>query len=242
MDDRNYELYIDVYTPETIPLGRLSEYMARFAELLGSESQVHLDAVAPGSLGVRASVEETAAPKVRGRMEELRFGKGPKTALAAIQAIDDLLAADGAVGKISRSGATLIAFPGRHRHVEGLVGPVEQAGTLDGEIIQIGGRDETINVHLKSGGEVVTCVTSKAVARSLAKHIFGGPVRVRGTGAWARKESGGWELKRFSIVDFAALDETPLSRLFPGLREQLRPPENGRQNPADLVVELRGEE
>ncbi len=242
MGDTHYELYIDAYTPETIPLARLSEYLAGFAGLLGNESHVHFEAVAAGSLRLLASVDPIAEPKVRGRMDEIRFGKGPKPALAAFQTIDDLLAADGAIGRISRGGSPVVEFPGRHRHVDELVGPVEQAGSLDGEIIQIGGRDETVNVHLKSGGDVVRCVTSKPVAKALAKHIFGGPVRVRGTGTWARRESGGWEIKRFVIADFDVLDETPLSRLFSGLRDQLTPPANGRQNPAAMVGELRAED
>jgi hypothetical protein len=242
MDERIYELYIDVYTPETIPLGRLSEYLGRFSELLGNDGQVHLESVAPGSVRLRAIVEEVAEPKVRGRVDEVRFGKGPKAALVASQAIDELLATDNAVGHISRGGAELIVFPGRQRSVEGLIGPVEQAGTLDGEVIQIGGKDESINVHLKCGGEILKCVTTKAVARRLASHIFGSPVRVAGKGIWARRASGGWELKRFSITEFATLDETPLSQLFEGLRDRLAPPEAGRENPALLVSQLRGED
>ena len=55
------------------------------------------------------------------------------------------------MGRIIRGTARLIEFPGRTRHVEEKLGPIEQPGTLDGEVIQIGGRDETINVHLRAG-------------------------------------------------------------------------------------------
>jgi hypothetical protein len=121
------------------------------------------------------------------------------------------------------------------------VGPVEQPGTLDGEIIQVGGRDETINVHLKAGEQIHFCFTSKSVARQLASHIFGSPVRVRGQGTWARTESGAWMLKRFEIVGFTPLDETPLSKLFDGLRARLTPPDGGRMNPVELMRLLREE-
>jgi hypothetical protein len=38
-------------------------------------------------------------------------------------------------------------------------------------------------------------------------------------------ESGAWILKKFEIADFEALDETPLSKIFDGLRARLVPPE-----------------
>jgi hypothetical protein len=96
-------------------------------------------------------------------------------------------------------------------------------------------------VHLKAGDQIHFCVTSKAVARRLAQHIFGGPGRVHGKGTWARMESGAWILKRFEIADFEPLDETSLSRLFEGLRGRLVPPANGRTNPVELMRQLRDE-
>jgi len=94
---------------------------------------------------------------------------------------------------------------------------------------------------LKSGDQIHFCVTSKAVARRLAQHIFGSVLRVHGKGSWARMESGAWILKKFEIADFEALDETPLSKLFEGMRTRLVPPEGGRMNPVDLMRQLREE-
>ncbi len=135
----------------------------------------------------------------------------------------------------------MIEFPGKTRHVEAKLGPIEQAGTIDGEVIQIGGRDETINVHLKAGDQIFICVTSKPIARILAPHIFGSTIRVRGSGTWARLQSGAWLLKRFEIAAFEPLDQTPLSKVFGGLRARLIPPEVGRINPVDLMRQLRQE-
>jgi hypothetical protein len=237
-----YELYIDFFTPETIPMARLAEYMASFADLLGHREHVHFGELKPGSLSVAARVDEIAQRKVDKRVDEVRYGGGPLPAQKALRDIDDKLAEDNALGRIVRGKAKLIEFPGRTRHVEEKLGPVEQPGTLDGEVIQIGGRDETINIHLKSGGQYLPpCVTSKAIARRLAPHLFGAPIRVRGMGTWARMESGTWVLKKFEIVDFETLDETPLSKLFDGLRARLAPPEGGRMNPVDLMRQLREE-
>jgi hypothetical protein len=237
-----YELYIDAFTPETIPMARLADYMASFAELLGYGEHVHFGKLKPGSLSVAARVDEIARRKVDKRVDEVRYGGGPQPAQKALRDLDDKLAEDNAVGRIVRGKTKLIEFPGRTRHVEEKLGPVEQPGTLDGEVIQIGGRDETINIHLKAGGQYLSpCVTSKAIARRLAHHLFGAPVRVRGTGTWARMESGTWVLKKFEIVDFETLDETPLSKLFDGLCARMAPPEGGRMNPVDLMRRLREE-
>ncbi len=237
-----YELYIDAFTPDTIPMARLAEYMASFAELLGHSDHVHFGRLNPGSLSVAARVDEIAQRKVEKRVDEVRYEGGPQSALKARRDLDDKLAEDNAIGRVIRGKVKLIEFPGRTRRVEQKLGPVQQAGTLDGEVIQIGGRDDTINIHLKAGGQYLPpCVTSKAIARRLAEHIFGGPIRVCGTGTWARMESGTWVLKKFEITDFAVLDETPLSRLFGDLRARMTPPDGGRLNPVDLMRQLREE-
>jgi hypothetical protein len=214
--------------------------MASFAELLGHSEHVHFGKLKAGSLSVVARVDEIAGRKVEKRVDEVRRGDEPR-ARKVFREIDDKLAEDNAVGRIIRGNARLIEFPGRTRHVEESLGPIAQAGTLDGEVIQIGGRDETINVHLKAGQQIHFCVTSKAIARRLAPHIFSSAIRVRGFGAWARLESGAWILKRFEIADFEPLDQTPLSKVFEGLRARLAPPEGGRMNPVDLMRQLREE-
>jgi hypothetical protein len=188
--DDTYEFYIDAFTPASIPMSRLAEYMAGLALLL-------------------SRIESIAENKVH-RLDEVRFGTAPKAAKDAFRQIDEKLAADNAVG-------------------------------LDGEVIQAGGRDETIDIHIKAGDHIHRCITTKAIARQLAQHIFGAPVRVGGTGTWSRAESGRWKLHRFDIESFQTLDDTPLSKLFEGLRARLTPLESGRLNPAEIVRQLREE-
>ncbi len=69
-----YELYIDSFTPETIPMARLAEYMASFAELLGHCDHVHFGKLKPGSLSIAALVDGIAQRKVDKRLDEVRFG------------------------------------------------------------------------------------------------------------------------------------------------------------------------
>lgn len=237
-----YELYVDAFRPETIPMCRLAEYMAGFAELLGNGEHVRFDKLKAGSLALAARVNDVAVRKVDRRIDEVRYGVAPQTALKAFREIDNMLAEDHAIGHVRHGRVKLIEFPGRTRPVEERIGPVQQTSMIDGEVIQIGGRDETINVHIKTGDQVVTCITTKETARRLAAHLFAGTVRVHGQGAWARLGSGAWELKKFTISDFAPLDETSLSKLFQGLRARLVPPEGGRENPVRLMGQLRSQE
>jgi hypothetical protein len=222
-------------------MARLAEYMADFAELLGHQEHVHFEGVKPGSLSLASRVEPVAQNKVRRRVDEARYGNGPRAAVKAYQALDDRLAEDNAVGRVLHGSSKVMEFPGRTRLLERTTGPIEQAGTLDGEVIQIGGRDETINVHLKTGDDVMRCVATKAIARGLAHHIFGAPVRLSGIGMWSRSESGKWTLRSFHIRDFYTLDQTPLPALFETLRAKLAPPPQGRPNPAAFLRELREE-
>jgi hypothetical protein len=239
-DEEVYELYIeDSFTPETIPMARLAEYMASFAGLLGYPDHVHFGRLKAGSLSIAARVDSVAQRRVDKRIEEVRYGGGPESARKAFKEIDRWLAEDNAVGRILRSKAKVVEFPGRTRSVASTIGSIRQLGTLDGEVILIGGRDETINVHLKADERVYLCVTSKAIARSMTPHLFNSPIRVQGLGEWMRSESGQWTLKSFQIKSFEALDEAPLSKVFEGLRARLAPPEGGRVNPTELVRQLR---
>lgn len=240
--EESYELYIDAsFTPENIPMSRLAQYLASFAELLGHKDHVHFGKLKAGSLRVAARVDEVARPKVDRRMDEIRLGgRVSESARKALKDIDDKLAEDNATGRVQLGTFRVYEFPGRTRQDEMKLGPIIQPCTLDGEVIMIGGRDASINVHLKAGDQIHHCVTTKEIARRLAPHIFGS-IRLIGSGTWARLESGGWILKRFDIADFKTLDETPLSKLFEGLRERLTPPEGGRMNPVELMHQLREE-
>ena len=187
--DDVYELYIDAFTPATISMARLADYMRDFAEMLGHPEHVHFDKLKAGSLSLATRVDPVAQNKVAHRVEEIRYGGGPKPALRAKQSLDDRLAEDNAIGRILHRGSNVIEFAGRTRLVEKSSGPVEQADTLVGEVIQVGGRDETINIHLKIGDDVFThCITSRAVARGSPTICSGarasGPARSLGCGAF----------------------------------------------------------
>jgi hypothetical protein len=216
-----YRFHIaDSFTPETFPMERLADYLAELAKLLGEPRHVHFREVRTGSTQLIASIDDSVRIKVRDRVQAVREGGGPKDAQKAFAAIDEMLRRDNASGELSgESGAVVVPFPGRNRAELIAFGPIKQDGTLDGQIVRIGGQDDTVHVFLRDGSVVHTGLfTTPEVARRLAVHFLGATLRLRGVGTWFRAGDGTWELKKFKISDFEALDETPLLDVVRSLR------------------------
>lgn len=209
----------DSYTPRDMPMARLAEYMAEYAKLLGEPGNVHFLTLVDASVGLAATVDHVAAPKVDERVLAAGRGGGPEDALRAIIRLDEMLAADNAVGELLRDGAKIIPFQGRNRPRPITYGPITQEGSVEGEIVRIGGTDDTIHVTLRDAAVIYSgCVTNKAVARRMAQHILGPIVRAHGVGKWVRHPDGAWELKSFRIRDFDVLEETSLTEAVAKLR------------------------
>jgi hypothetical protein len=233
-----YRLKIDVFSVDSIPMSRLAEYMAELAVLLGERERVHFLRLEAGSAVLVTSVEPVAFPKVEERVSLIGHGNGPKDAMQAFKNIDNMLAKDGAVAVLIAPGeGTVIQFPGRTRPKPVRYGPFREIGTLDGRIIRIGGRDETIPVWLKDGDVEHHCnVRGEDVARRLAPYYLNGVVRLHGSGKWLREENGTWTLQQFDIADFEVLDDSPLTEVV----GKLRAIEGGEWHESDALSDVLG--
>ena len=60
-NDKERRFKNDVFTPETLPMERLAEYMLQFAKLLGEPERVHFVDVEAGSAVLRARVVKGCA-------------------------------------------------------------------------------------------------------------------------------------------------------------------------------------
>ena len=60
-----YRFKIDAYSPETIPMARLAEYMSDLAVLFGNRENVHFVQLEPGSTTLLQRIEYEAVPKVK---------------------------------------------------------------------------------------------------------------------------------------------------------------------------------
>jgi hypothetical protein len=108
---RTYRLVIDAYSPETMLMGRLAEYMADFAAILGERPAVHLVGLEPSCLVLVHKVEAEAAPKVRERIALARRGEGSADAMTGIRSLNRRLREDTGEGFSFRGSGRGFAVP-----------------------------------------------------------------------------------------------------------------------------------
>ena len=221
MDSAKFNFRITAYTPETIPMSRLAEYMGQYAALMGSDLHVHFDKLKKGSTVLCARVENEDVPKVENRLHRAGSDDAPADIVRIYNTINSYLRADNAQGSVKKEGgAQLIKFPGCKQPLPQRIGPIKEAGHLEGEIVRVGGKDRTIHALLigPDGEEYKLTTTSRDMAKELGRHLFTA-VRVNGTGTWARNEAGQWELEGFLVQDFEPLNDRTLIEALAGLRE-----------------------
>lgn len=219
--EREFRFKIDAYTPATIPMARLAEYMTHVAMLFGEPAMVHFVRIEGGSLVLVQRVDREAVPKVENRLNQVRRGDAPPEALTAYRTINNKLREDNGSAVIFRDPKTeIMRFPGREEVEQVTFGSFNQEGSLDGVVIRVGGRQELVPVHLESGDIIYSsCEANRSLAKLLAQHIFSSEIRVYGTGRWYRNEDGRWVLDRFRISSFDVLRDAPLSSVVAGLRQ-----------------------
>ena len=171
-EQREYRFVIDACSPNTPPMARLAEYMTELARLLGRPDQVHFVRLEGGSTVLVQSVEPEAAPDVRERLGSLRQDNPPDDAAKAFTALNRYLADDKATGILQESGsAEVIRFPGREEPAPLTFGAFNQTGVLDGALIRIGGRDDTVPLRTCAMATRFTCATPPARWRGVLPFI-----------------------------------------------------------------------
>jgi len=216
-----YRFLIDAYSPETIPMARLAEYLADLSTMLGEQSSVHFVRIDEGSTVSVYRIDSEAEPKIELRTKMLRSNSAEPWAQKAYGRLNKKLADDNASGKIEAliTGATIIEFPGRKGEAFGPMGPVTQTDEIDGVLIRIGGQGDPVPIHLMGhSGKLYVCETSRSKAREIARYYDGPPLRVIGNARWFRNLQGEWDLINFTIRDFVVLKDTKLADLLTEIR------------------------
>lgn len=219
-DGTEYRFKIDAYTPDTIPMARLSEYMGQLALLLGEPAAVYFLKLTKGSCVLNAKIDREAAPKVRDRVARVRVGDAPTEPMKAFDTLNRLLRDDDATGVLRDAAprGIIVRFPGRELTQEKFPS-VRQQGSIDGIIVGIRGRDATAHVILQSEGQQISgCeIKDRALAKQLAAK-YQEPVRLFGRGKWTRDADGVWQLEDFKVESYQALDDALLSKVLEELR------------------------
>jgi hypothetical protein len=216
---KTLEFSIDAFSPDTIPMSRLAEYMRELATLYGSQALVHFKGVRRGSTILDASIEEAAADAVVARLRLVHDAAAPDDLQRAYQSLNSMLWVDKAAGQIRHTtGAVVLAFPGRDTPAR-KTHRVKETGVLDGVVIRIGGKDSSIPVWLKDAdGTIHKCEANSETARELVRHYLASPLRVTGQGDWLRAEDGSWSLEKFKISGWDVLDDAPITDILNAAR------------------------
>jgi len=237
---REYEFRMDGYTPSTIPMNRLAEYMSDLASLLGEQKSVHFVRLKKGSVGIVHAIEYEAEPKVRKRIRNAQAGNDRDDETNPMRRINKRLAQDNASGVLwGPEEKRTIDFPGKKRFTQPEYGPFNQPGTIEGIPIRIGGESDPVPVHLQEPGQPHDiCYATREIARQIAPHIFTALIRVEGIARWHRDSEGKWERDRFTIQHFDVIDNLSLTEAMERLRNV---PTKIREieNPLKVLGELR---
>jgi len=243
MDDPiHYDFRIDAWKPETLPMARLAEYLAKLSILFGHKENVHFLKVRKGSAIPEIAVDYEAAPKVEARLRLVGTPDAPPELERANQEVNRMLRFDNASATLKiKHGGNILVFPGKKTPLAEEV-VVHEQGDLDGIVIRIGGKDDSVPVWIEGEGKVVyKCWAKRDMARQLAAHYLDRPVRVTGSGQWCRTPERKWELEEFQIKSFEILDDSPLEKVINDLRQVEGNQWNAMDDPQAELRKLRGD-
>lgn len=246
-DNDEYKFWIDAYSPDTIPMQRLGEYMAELGKLLANTDRVHFHRLEKGSTGVAVRVEREAAPKVRSRLESIKRAEAANDAIEAVTRLNDMLRDDNAVGELRMATdgkqKSILRFPGREIPKPQEIGPFSEPATIKAQLYRIGGRDETAHAQLlDAAGRQWNGDLTQEQAAEMAAAGGRGLYRwftVNGMARWLRTEDNQWKLVSFHIHNFKLLPETSLEEELKSIRNIPGSEWNEMADPLGYVEDLR---
>jgi hypothetical protein len=215
---QEFRFRIDAFTPQTMPLGRLAEYLAELARVLGQDHAIHLVELDSGSTVLVHKIDAEAVPKVRERAEAVRLRTAPTQAMRSYENVNRLLREDNAAASLFEDGAEILVFPGKTTDVAHFPS-VSERGELDGEVMRVGGMGDPVPILLATdkGTALSGCYAKRPIAKQLGKKLFE-PVRLFGEGRWSRTIEGRWVLNAFRIDNFQELESEGLADALTRLR------------------------
>lgn len=103
---------IPAFTPDTIPLDRLVEYLSQVAKVIGEPKDVHLNRIEASSTKPVLRVNAAVAPLARQQINAVRNGGGSSIQRAAYTRIRQMVRFDGDMPASLRDATgVLLHFP-----------------------------------------------------------------------------------------------------------------------------------
>lgn len=212
------EFEIPAYTPETMPLDRLLQYLREIGEVVGVAHEMHLVRIDPGSTRPVFKMPLPMANEAREKASLVRRGEGTVRQRLAYGRIRQMVRRDGGQpASLNDKRGLILDFP-----PEAEIGPisgVRQPTTFDGVLLRVGGAGEPTPILMQGqAGEVHAGFSApRNLAKQMAPRIFD-PVRVNGIGSWGRSVLGEWTLEKMLIQSFEGLEDESLAAVLAKLR------------------------
>jgi hypothetical protein len=185
-DPNRFQLRVTAYTPSTIPMARLAEYMQELAALMGSKSSVHYRGATKGSTILNVEVQHEDIPKVAARLRSASESNAippPDDVRKAKDALEALMRTDNARGTLSFGGERIIMFLGVDAVIAERIGPIHEATTVEGQVTRVGGTDKTLHALLLDDDGTTLRLTTRSRDKD-------------------RNEMGKWELAELHLETF----------------------------------------
>lgn len=214
-DFEELSFVIPGYTPETMPLDRLIEYLQQMAVVLGDPSNLHLVEIRKSSVNPVLHAPKATALEARDRAGRVQRGEGTRRQIDAYNRIRRMVRRDAVGTKYAGRSALLksanrviLEIPAAPEET-GVVDGLRQATSIDGQIIKVGGAGEDAALQLQAvDGRILSGFSAKRhLAKELAQLLWGPTVRLNGMGIWCRDEDGIWSLTRMHVQSFEQLEE-----------------------------------
>jgi hypothetical protein len=216
-----YIFRLKKFSPDTLPLERLGEYLLALADLIGNDVRVSFDRVNKGSAALKLQVYDEDTQIVEERLRLAPVAEIGSKSRKGFENIDSLLRKDGTSADFRPTkGATILKFPGGSAPIVQRIGPVWENGQLEGTVVSVGGKDDTKHIRLVGHDDEEYKLTTRSIelAKQLGNHLFS-TVRVTGEGKWFRNENGKWELDNFYVQNCELLENVSLIEAIAALRD-----------------------
>ncbi len=218
-----YRFTIKDVKPQELPIAELIGFLEDLAAMFADAQRwLHLVGIEEGSTNFMLTTDPAGATHLENQVRHLKSGGARKEARDGQRRVAERLGRLGTRGTLHKARGTaphtrwqpLLDVPGTRADApaaqERPIGPIRDEGTIDGQVIRVGGQQDPCSAQIKvSAGTVVPCAVSRALAVELGCHLFQ-RIRAFGTGDWLRYPGGTWEQKSFTITRFVVLDDTPL--------------------------------
>ncbi len=214
----DFALELSGTTPDELPMEKLADYLAHWANLLGVEHKPVYKGAVKGSAVLRASVAplDRVATSVR-----LGNAANDESTRSLLDAIEGLMARDGLRrAQIKNRDGRVLQVVRVTPAVPELT--VTDRAEIDGRVYRLSGKDNTTSVGLTEDitDRVISVETSSdELARRFAQQFKGALLRVSVKGTWTRAPNGEWLPKRLTAEHFEVLEDVPLLDTMRALRD-----------------------